>query len=266
MKIVWLSDTHFYPEKRGKLEEFFKEIEKKKPDIIIHSGDIAFCDFLERVFEVYKENLRAPLYFVLGNHDFYYSSIKSCKEKVIKLGERFKKINYLSNLPPLFITNNTVLVGNDGWADTRFGEPENSRVRLNDFIFIEDFAFIPPKERWKYYRRLADNDAKVLESKISGVIDKAMRFLIVTHAPPFKEITLYGGIQSDNNNLPWFSSKIMGDMILKFAKKYKEKEFIVFCGHTHEKAELIRDNLKVYVAGAEYGNPDIQKIIEIEEK
>jgi predicted MPP superfamily phosphohydrolase len=43
-----------------------------------------------------------------------------------------------------------------------------------------------------------------------------------------------------------------------------DKELLVLCGHTHGEGEAqILPNLKVLTAGAEYGKPRLQGVIEV---
>ncbi len=267
MKLLWFTDTHydFFGGKRVK--RFFEKIEKIKPDGIIHSGDIANGKLVKGVLELYKKTVSSPLYFVLGNHDFYYSSFGKVRKSLKEFLKDSEKIFWLTESEPIKLTDNIVIVGDDGWADARFGDPENSNLRLNDFIAIEEIAETPPKERFKLYRRLGDESAERLNSKLEKATLISDNIIVVTHPSPFKETTFYGSVQSDENGLPWFSSKVIGEVILKYADKYKNKKFLVLCGHTHERVEkIIRDNLKVKVGGAEYGKLEIQEIFELSEE
>ena len=83
----------------------------------------------------------------------------------------------------------------------------------------------------------------------------------MTHIPPFKEVCLYDGKISDDNWLPYFGSKVMGDVLMEIANQNSEVEFLVLCGHTHSAANVCYNNLVIEVGKADYCCPEIQKII-----
>ena len=63
--------------------------------------------------------------------------------------------------------------------------------------------------------------------------------------------------------MPWFTSKMMGDMLMDASKAFPQHTFTVFCGHTHGKFDgKITDNLSVHVGGAEYNKPGLQGTFE----
>jgi hypothetical protein len=75
---------------------------------------------------------------------------------------------------------------------------------------------------------------------------------------------LYQGEISGDDFLPFFGSKIMGDVLMKAAQENSAIEFLVLSGHTHGKAEYQPiNNLIVKVGGAEYGEPEVQEVISI---
>ena len=88
------------------------------------------------------------------------------------------------------------------------------------------------------------------------------KIIVLTHVPPFKEACMHQGQISDKNWLPYFSSKIMGDILMRFAQENSAIEFLVFCGHTHSEANYQPlKNLTIQAGKAEYYKPSIQKIV-----
>jgi predicted MPP superfamily phosphohydrolase len=54
-------------------------------------------------------------------------------------------------------------------------------------------------------------------------------------------------------------SKAAGDVLIKLASSHRQVQFVVLSGHTHDAAAVqIADNLRILVAGAEYGRPDFR--------
>jgi predicted phosphodiesterase len=91
------------------------------------------------------------------------------------------------------------------------------------------------------------------------------QIIVLTHIPPFAEACLYEGKISNDDWLPYFSSKASGDVLVNICSKHPNIDFLVLCGHTHCKAECAPlPNLIVEAGHAEYHRPAIQKIISIE--
>lgn len=86
----------------------------------------------------------------------------------------------------------------------------------------------------------------------------------MTHVPPFKEACRYNGRPSQEEWLPYFSCKAVGDVLKDIMEQYPESEMTILCGHTHGRAECqILPNLLVYAGRAEYGEPEIQRTFKI---
>ena len=62
--------------------------------------------------------------------------------------------------------------------------------------------------------------------------------------------------------MPYFSSKVIGDVLSAIAQQNSEIEFLVLCGHTHSDASYQPlKNLTVKAGRAEYGRPELQEVI-----
>ena len=71
MKLIWLSDLHCEFIGAFQLRAFVGEIVAEKPDAVLITGDISNARLLEYYLGLLAELLQCPIYFVLGNHDFY---------------------------------------------------------------------------------------------------------------------------------------------------------------------------------------------------
>jgi len=164
------------------------------------------------------------------------------------------------------LDNNTFLIGQDGWADGRLGDYQNSRVVLNDSRMIVDLfqeKILGKYQLLEKMQQLADVDAVQLQNDLDRAITQDPKTIIVlTHVPPFKEACMYQGKISDDDWLPYFSSKATGDVVMQAAQKNPTVEFIVLCGHTHGEAKYKPlANLIVKAGKAEYYHPEIQETI-----
>ncbi len=90
------------------------------------------------------------------------------------------------------------------------------------------------------------------------------KIIVLIHVPPFREVCMHEGKISSNDYLPFFSSKVTGEILMHAAESYPEIEFLALCGHTHSKGLLQPcPNLIVKAGASEYGKPSIQEVIEI---
>ncbi len=83
--LAWITDIHlnFLPPRQ--VEAFLVELAGLRLDGLLISGDIAeshdVADYLARL----DDALEIDIYFVLGNHDFYYGSIREVRESMRQL-------------------------------------------------------------------------------------------------------------------------------------------------------------------------------------
>ncbi len=55
----------------------------------------------------------------------------------------------------------------------------------------------------------------------------------------------------------------MGEALLGIARAFPRKQFVVLCGHSHERYEYrAAENLTVRVAKAQYGDPAIEDVLD----
>ncbi len=259
MKLIWMSDIHLNFLQKSDREVFYQKV-KGCGDVIVISGDIAESHNFTQMITEMQEATKLPVSFVLGNHDFYGSSVKKVKAEA-------KKLDYLSHAP-VELTRDTIMIGVDGWGDCRNGDFENSRLVMNDWWYIDDLRKAHGKgmdELKIKLQQLADKDARALKSKLKEALSwSPKKVIIVTHVPPFEEACMYAGRKSTPSGLPFFSSQILGSTILPIAKKNPGVDFLWLSGHTHSRAKYKPcNNMSVRVAKSEYFNPQVEAIIDV---
>ncbi|HAU1457908.1 TPA: metallophosphoesterase [Legionella pneumophila] len=267
-KIAWVTDPHLNFLKSSERETFYQQIKHAEVNSVLITGDIAESKDVCELLNEFNANINLPIYFVLGNHDYYFGSVTEVRENIRRLCQSNKNLAWLGQPATIQLDSDTTLVGHDGWADARYGDFDNSTVTLNDSRLITDLyhAFLLSKSTLKNeMQRLADEDAAVLANTIHEVTDGDIKNIIVaTHIPPFPECSWHENQPNDENWLPYFSSKATGDVLRTIAEKYKHVNFLVLCGHTHSEAKVkFSDNLEIRVGKAEYYQPSIQEIITI---
>lgn len=260
MRLAWATDVHLDHANAEALESFDEELHRTRCGALLVTGDIAEGPTLERWIGWLADRL--PLYFVLGNHDFYRSSIAEIRAQVRALGPRAVWLPAAGAVP---LTAATALVGCDGFGDARAGDAEATPVRLNDHLLIHELAKIPRQDLTTRLRRLGDEDARVLERGLSEVAGRFRHVLVATHAPPLPEASFHEGGLSNTSWLPFFCCAAAGAVLRRAAAAEPRRALEVLCGHTHT-AGILRaeENLVVRVGGARYGSPRVAAVIDVE--
>lgn len=270
MRLAWLTDVHLNFIDANLREMFYQEIINTECDGVLISGDIAEAPSLKHILSEMAAFLGKPIYFILGNHDYYRGQVQEVRESMIALTESSKMLFWLPAIKLKQLSENTVLVGQDGWADGRLGDYTNSRVVLNDSRMITDLFLAKLNSKHELLHKmqeLADTDAMQLKHDLIQAADlNPKKIIVLTHVPPFKKSCMHEGEISGEEWLPFFSSKAMGDVLTYAAQKYTKIEFLVLCGHTHSQAEYKPfQNMTINVGKSEYSRPEIQCLIGVTE-
>ncbi len=75
MRLAWIADPHLDFLRGPAAREFCRLIAESRPDAMLVGGDIGQALPLGAYLDLLEDQLRRPIYFVLGNHDFYGSSV-----------------------------------------------------------------------------------------------------------------------------------------------------------------------------------------------
>lgn len=269
MKLAWLTDIHLNFIDLARRRQFYQEIVDSTCDRLLISGDIAEAPCIKELLQELSRFIKKPVYFVLGNHDYYRGQVSEVQSDMTDLTKSDEFLFWLPASGPLRLNDNTFLVGQDGWADGRLGNYYESRVVLNDSRMIADLfqeKILGRSQLLAKMQQLADHDAEQLRIQlIDAVKEHPKKIIVLTHIPPFKEVCSHEGEINNDDWLPYFSSKAIGEVLTNICTNHPEINFLVLCGHTHDKAQYSPfSNLIVEAGHAEYNAPEIQKIVLIE--
>lgn len=269
MKLAWVTDIHLNFLESADRKRFYQDIVATKSNTVLVSGDIAEAWAISEILEEMAQHIAKPIYFVLGNHDYYQSNVANVRQKFTQLSQENPSVNWLPETGLVQLSKDTLLLGEDCWADGRYGNYADSRVMLNDSRMIQELRegnIIGKYQLLDAMQKLADSDAERLENNLQLAIQKysPKRIIVLVHVPPFRESCMHEGKISNDDYLPFFASKITGEVLLEAAKANPCVDFLVLCGHTHSSSYYKPlDNLVVKAGGVEYGNPIIQEVIEL---
>ncbi len=264
-RVAWLTDLHLNFLLYDDIARFIASVAAKKPDALLLSGDVAESSDLFMYLRQMVRALQVPIYFVLGNHDYYFSSIDKVRDSIRELAREMPELVWLSEANPIDLAPHTGLVGHDGWADARAGDYVRSMVTMYDFELIEELAHLNKEARWVQLKRLGDEAAAHIRRVLPVALERFPNVIVLTHVPPWREACWYHGEISNDEWLPHFTCLAMGEAIESIAREYPHRQITVLCGHTHSSGTAHPlPNITVLTGGAEYGAPEIQRVFEFE--
>jgi predicted phosphohydrolase len=267
VRATWLTDIHLNFLRPLALQLFYDRVKAEQPEVVLVTGDIGESDSVVRFVDEIGAQTGAPVYFVLGNHDYYRSSIRIVRDQAQR---QPKRATYLPAIDPVQLTERIVMLGVDGWGDARCGDL-SSTVQLSDWGLIEEFrrAKSDRAARCEILQRLGTNEGRALRSQLERVPAGARHLLVLTHVPPFPAACVYAGEQSEPAWLPWFTCIATGEALADYADAHPDTQLTVLCGHSHGIGTCHPwPNLEIrtggWPAGAEeYGNPVVQATFEL---
>lgn len=260
-RIAWATDIHLdYLSSEG-IDAFCEAIARESPDGVLLSGDIAVAPSLRESLYRLQNALSCPIYFVLGNHDFYHGSIEAVRREMTELSRGSDRLHWLPAVGIVELCQGRCLLGHDGWADAGFGNYDGSSVMLNDYRYIEELAGLDKSARWERLKLLGEEAAEYLSGLLAPALERYAELLLLTHVPPFKEACRYRGQLADDHWLPHFSCKAVGETLFRAMQRRPDRRMTVLCGHTHHFADVsILPNLRVRCGTADYGAPTLQEV------
>jgi len=270
-RLAWLTDIHLNFVTAPQRCDFFEYVLRQGADALLVTGDIAESHLLEAALLEMAGAVQLPIYFVLGNHDFYRGSIADTRRAAASLRYRSEYLFPLPDCGIVPLAPGTALMGHEGWGDARLGDFERSEVILNDYLLIEDLRHwqdlvtLDRQALQDHLHRLGDESAAHFDAILPEALDRYAQIVVATHVPPFAEVCRHNGRPADEQWLPHFSCDAVGRVLCEHMRRRPERRMLVLCGHTHGDADVqILDNLHVVAGGAEYGRPCVQRVLELE--
>lgn len=264
-RLIWITDIHLNFLDQSGVEDFFIDLATVEADGLLLSGDIGEAPNIALYLNALDNQFGKPVYFVLGNHDFYRGSLAGVREKAKSICSACPNLCWLTQAGVVPLTESIGLLGHDGWGDGRLGDYWGSAVRLNDWRLIDEFAGLDGQRRLALLHALGDEAGAHFRTLLPGALSRFRNVLVVTHVPPFRQACLYQGQISDDNWLPHFTCKAVGDALVEAMSAHPDRRMTVLCGHTHGAGEAqILPNLCVLTGRAEYGKPTIQRVLLVE--
>ena len=209
-RITWLTDIHLNFLSPQRVNAFCRVVVEHNPEAVLIGGDIADARNIKVYLRILEDKLYRPIYFVLGNHDYYHGSIAGMRTEIKKLCDRSDWLHWLPAAEVVKLTEETRLIGIDSWADGRLGNYQNSMVLLNDYSLIKEPTGLDQKVRLIKLNELGGIAAADLRDVLPRALVRFPHVLLLTHVPPLKEACWHDGSISSDHWLPHFSCQAFG--------------------------------------------------------
>ena len=264
--IAWATDTHldFLSTQERAYIQWINSIKESSAQALLLTGDIANAHTLTPWLKQIASELPLPIYFVLGNHDYYGGKISSVRQQLSTLNT--PPLIWLGSGALVHLSAETALIGHGGWGDARIGDFLSTPVRINDHRQIEELTGHERPTLQEKLHTLGTDAAEVLQRALNQTLTphRYSTVIIATHVPPFRESTWYQGRYGDIDWMPDFCCAATGEVIRAHALAHPQQKINVYCGHTHGEGRFrALSNLDVFTGKAEYGHPAIQDFIKV---
>lgn len=234
--IAWATDTHFEIVSDKQFKKFIDSA--REYDALLITGDIAQATSWQHyMYKVAKKLDPMPVFFILGNHDIYYSDILTENDKLLSIN--VDNLLPLTTLPPYIIADNVALVGHQNWWDGGYSEEYTNLIdrtfMFQDYNLIDNLKyFVNQEQRFICLKGMSEAATTIIIEKLTTAFEKVDNVILAVHVPPFKENCTHFGLPMATNFLSHFSSKILGDALYFLMRNMPHKKLVVLSGHTHE--------------------------------
>lgn len=253
-KYLWFTDTHLDKVSPWNLVKFLLHVLKENPKGIFLTGDISNGILTPWHLKMIGTFVKCPVYFVLGNHDYHFSSLNKTHEKIREVCKRYPNLIWMTEAGVVHLNDEVALIGTEGWYDACNGKPEYLQFTI-DWILTEDFRKLPDMaSRIKAWRTLADKSAHDLVDKLEKAIEQGYKNIyVLTHFPPWKEATRDVGTVFEQFWMPYNVNVRLGAALEKAMLDHKKKHVTVLAGHTHTDCWIhVSRNMDCKVSKAKY--------------
>ena len=260
MKLLWLTDLHLDRRTKKNHHKLLSRLRGQNADATVITGDISEAHQLpDHLRELGRTLAPRPVYFILGNHDFYGSSFSDVDRTVAAVCREQQNLQHLGQGETVTLGHNSALVGHRGWADGRAGCGSNSRIANPDCARIADLHGTSNHAVFARMAELGRSSAGYFRDVLPYALECYRHVYVVTHAPPFVQGATFNGRRCGRWHLPHYVNKSAGGAIAGIAEHYPVSSLTVLCGHTHSAARAtVRSNVEVVV-----GSPGIAEIFNV---
>jgi Icc protein len=236
-RLLWITDLHLEFQRAGSYAWLAKAIKSSGASALLLTGDIMPSLRLPSALIKLVESVGVPVYFVLGNHDYYGWSIaetETAVDQALYAAKKSKRaLIWLDRQDgPIPLDRRTTLVGTGGWGDFS-GFEGCGYAELNDEWEIKEFLSLRGPALAQYHQQLAHQSAEKFRPKLEAALETSSQVIIGTHVSPFRGSTWHEGNISEPAFLNRFCNATLGRVIEGCSQAVPGTKIFVICGHTH---------------------------------
>ena len=299
MKLAWTSDLHLVflasdsSSTNDDLRRWLERLARESFDALAISGDISEAPRLHEHLELLEAYVQRPIYFVLGNHDYYRGSIEEVVPKLRAFTAEMTHLHCLDLMGFVELTPTTALVGHGCWGDAQYGDFFRSRILLNDWKVIDELRYwqrgpwrlsclnqcgaceeevlkieVLPEDLdrqalAKQLRILGQRAADHIRQWLPPALEAKPHVVLLTHTPPFAPRNI-----RTKTSWEWWAPhagcKAAGDAIEEIMADHPDNQLLILSGHVHSSSCIqISRNIEQRTAAAQYGEPKIEDMINL---
>src|SRR5690606_16080809 len=139
-QLAWATDIHFDHAGPEAKTAFLQALQTSEAEALCLTGDLSEAPQLTEHLQEIAGAFERPVYFVLGNHDYYHSSLSAVRTQMQRLSQDHPWLRWLPACGITPLNAQTALLGHDGWGDGRHGNLAQSWIKMTDFRLIDDFV------------------------------------------------------------------------------------------------------------------------------
>ena len=262
MKLLWATDLHLDRADDKNRKVFFNMLAKTNADAVVVTGDISDARLLPvHLRELGRALEPRPVYFVLGNHDFFGSGFDDVDRAVSAVCQEQANLRHLGHGEIIPLVNGSALVGHRGWADGRAGGGARSVIHSPDHDLIGDFRGLSKRAVFGKMEELGRASGQYIREVLPYALRCYEQVWMATHVPPFTWAANYNGKPCGGHHLPHYSNLSAGCAIKGISKHFPKSRLTVLCGHTHSPARVrISEQVQVLAGEARPGHPQVQRV------
>jgi predicted phosphohydrolase len=245
---------------------FLDHLRRAHYDALLLTGDISNAkQLVGHLEEISRACAGRSVFFTLGNHDYFFGTMREVDRSVAELCKRNRNLIQLGQGEIIELSSNTALVGHRGWYDGRAGYGLKTRVTSPDHKWINDFRHLTKRKFFDRMRELGEDSADYFRQVLPEALDRYRKVLVGTHVPPCYQALKFSDHHCRWERQPYYANCSAGEVIIGISRDYPAGKITVHAGHCHSKARVaISQNLEVQVLAAKTGKPELKEILLIE--
>ena len=260
----WFSDLHLDKASPSRISRLIDQITDNQSDCVFITGDISTSRKLtEHLALLAAACAPRPIYFVVGNHDYYGSSIAGVDADITSLCAKVGNLHHLDGRQIIPLTRDVCLVGHGGWADARAGHGLRTDLRSPDHHAIRDFHGLSHEQCLLRMQEMGKGSARAIRRILPLALSRFQHVVLLTHTPPYAKSVRYNGEACGRLHLPHYTNVSAGLAIRGIARAFPQRRITILAGHTHSaNVTHIDPNICVRVAHARTGMPGPLEILQ----